>query len=277
MIKIKKNLPKVTVVTSTFNCKNDLKKTIESIKSQNYPNLQWIIIDGLSSDGTIDLIIQNRNIIDKYISEKDKGIYDAWNKSFEFIKGDWVIFLGAGDTFFEENSLEKFWKLAPKNLNEYVLIYGNVLMINKDDSVRYISKKTNLDGFEYGRVKLPNHQGVFQPSHLFNEKNKFDSSLKIAGDSKFMMKSLLNGKYYHVNVLISKMQDLGISNDINNVQLADKEIKLICKDLNIKIPFYIKIINLFRILLYKILYKILSKKMSSKLKIKYDFFRNKFS
>jgi glycosyltransferase involved in cell wall biosynthesis len=269
--------PKITIITSTFNCKNDLLKTINSVKSQKYPNVQWIIIDGLSTDGTVDLIKQHNDIIDQYISEEDSGIYDAWNKSFKFINGDWVIFLGAGDSFFNEYSLQKFWKMVPENYKDYVILYGNVMMMNTDDSLRYISKKTNLEGFEYGRTKLPNHQGVFQPSYLFNNKNKFDSSLKIAGDSKFMMKSLINGKYFHVNILVSKMQDLGVSNNINNVILANKEISLICKELKITIPIHTKLTNLFRIIVYKLLYKIFSKKVIFKLKVKYDYLRNKFS
>ena len=266
--------PKITIITATYNCEKDLKATINSVRAQRYPYIQWIVIDGKSSDSTTHLIKENEDIITNWISEKDNGIYDAWNKSLKFIDGDWVIFMGAGDTFFNNESLIEFWGNAPSDLDNYSLVYGNVMISDFKGDKRYISRKESLNEYEYGRVGLPNHQGVFQPAHLFMEGNQFDSSLKIAGDSKFMIKSLMEGKYYHIDLLVSKMLDTGISNDINNIILANREVNIINKEYDLQIPSYVRLTNFFRIICYLIVYKMFSSDTIYLLKKKFDKIRN---
>ena len=273
MILKDKILPKITIITSTYNCKTDLIKTIKSVKEQDYKNIQWIIVDGNSNDGTVEVIKNEKHIISDWISENDNGIYDAWNKACKFINGDWVIFLGAGDSFYNKNSLNYFWTNTPNNFDDYLIMYGNVLVINRDGSPRYLDRKIKLTGYEYGRRTLPNHQGVFQSNKLFENSNPFDASFKIAGDSKFMIKALLNGKAFHIDMTVSKMEDLGVSNDINNMMLANNEVKSICKEFDLKIPCYIEIINNLRIFFYRFSYWFFPNKIVVNLKKKYDFFR----
>ena len=101
--------PSITIVTSTFNCAEDLELTAQSVRNQKYENIQWIVADGESTDGTADVINSNLDVVTNWFSEKDRGIYDAWNKASRFIVNDWVIFLGAGDVFDSSTSLAKFW------------------------------------------------------------------------------------------------------------------------------------------------------------------------
>lgn len=95
--------PLISIITSTYNCTSTLNDTINSILNQSYINLEYIIIDGNSTDGTIDIIksseqkFQKKKIVFKWISEPDKGIYDAWNKGLDKVTGDWIVFIGGDD------------------------------------------------------------------------------------------------------------------------------------------------------------------------------------
>lgn len=230
-------LPKISIVTATYNCAIELEKTANSIRCQTFKNIEWIVVDGASTDLTINVIKNNLDIISNWHSEIDKGIYDAWNKASKYISGEWVIFLGAGDVFNDYNSLKIFCEHLPENSNEYDLIYGNVYITNEYGKIRYLSRKPKLNFFEHGRIALPNHQGVFHSVKHFKTLKPFDENYKIAGDSKFLMKILKSGKILHIDLIITQMQDNGVSNNIKNILLARNEINNICKELNIIIPY----------------------------------------
>src|SRR3972149_4532901 len=93
-----KKCPAVSIISAVLNAKNDLLDTIESIKAQDYSDLEYIVVDGLSQDGTQEVLEANRDIVTRWVSEKDRGISDAFNKGVKMASGDYVIFLGAGDT-----------------------------------------------------------------------------------------------------------------------------------------------------------------------------------
>lgn len=246
-----RNYPRITIITSTFNCANALRKTSRSIRDQTYENIQWIIVDGASTDGTIEVIKENIDIVSEWLSEPDNGIYDAWNKACNLINGDWIIFLGAGDTIFNKNGLNDISRHC-RDINEsVVIIYGNVLFTKPNGIVRYISRTPTLDHFEYGRPALPHHQGVFHKSNLFNGNQSFDSTYKIAGDSKFLLSARKIGEFSHADFVICTMTDDGTSNNYKNIYATHREIHRICKELSIKIPLAHKISSyLVRVLHY---------------------------
>lgn len=107
-------LPLITIITSTFNAGEQLRFTAQSIKNQTYPHIQWIIVDGKSSDNTIDIIEELGELVSVWFSEKDSGIYDAWNKALKYAKGDWIQFIGAGDELAEADTLEKIAQILKR-------------------------------------------------------------------------------------------------------------------------------------------------------------------
>lgn len=263
-----------TIITSTYNCADSLSETALSIRSQTYKNFQWIVIDGLSTDGTFNVIYNNKDIINDWVSEKDKGIYDAWNKAIKFIKGDWILFLGAGDIFHDNNSLQNLSSNLLKNIVDYDLLYCNVYITNKNGVIRYLSRKCNLNYYEHGRIALPNHQGVLHSKKCFENGNTFDSELKIAGDSKFLMKILKNGKIKHIDITLTHMKDDGVSNNIKNILVARSEINTMCNDLDYKIPLTHKFI-VFAFDYFLIFYNVLFPKYFIKIiRNKYDSLRS---
>lgn len=100
-----KTNPKISVVTVTYNCIGVLEDTLKSVISQEYSNVEYIVIDGKSSDGTLNLIDKYKDHISILVSEPDKGIFDAMNKAIKLVTGDWILFMNAGDTFADDNVL----------------------------------------------------------------------------------------------------------------------------------------------------------------------------
>ncbi len=267
-IKLIKNQPSITIITSTFNCADALIKTAASIREQDYPYLQWIIVDGLSNDCTINVIKENDDIIHKWISEKDTGIYDAWNKATKYINGEWVLFFGAGDTFFNTKVLINFFNsLSEIDLLENNILYGNACIVDNRYKFRYIDKKPILTFWEFGRPALPNHQSVFHSKSLFNKLTPFDSKYKIAGDTKFLLNALSKGNIKYVDITVSKMVDDGVSNNPSNLFITRLEIKRICKELEINVPLIYALKADFRIYFYFFSIKLLPNMI--RIKIKY--------
>lgn len=123
--------PLFSVVTVCYNAKIDLEKTVESVISQDFRNFEYVIIDGGSTDGTLDLLSKLKDIFElkgihfRYISESDKGTYDAMNKSLHIIKGEWVNYLNAGDIFASSSTLSECSKYAAKK--NVAVYYGNTI------------------------------------------------------------------------------------------------------------------------------------------------------
>ena len=104
------NFPKVTIVTVTYNAEEYLEQTIKSVIKQDYPNIEYIIIDGASSDRTVEIIKEYQKYISYWTSEPDSGIYDAMNKGIDIATGEWINFMNAGDSFVEKNTISKVVK-----------------------------------------------------------------------------------------------------------------------------------------------------------------------
>jgi glycosyltransferase involved in cell wall biosynthesis len=233
--------PSITIITSTLNCAGELKLTADSVRSQRYTNIQWIVADGGSTDGTIEIIESNSDIISKSFTEKDKGIYDAWNKACKFISNDWVIFLGAGDVFDSTTSLADFWDAAELDGSNEKIVYGNVIFLDRQGNSRYVSRKPSLEFWEFGRPALPHHQGTFQHHSLF-KLYSFDTSYRVAADSKFLLSALQSFRSLHVDVNLTKMYANGISNNVKNLLNIELEIERVCHELRIGVPWVHKAI-----------------------------------
>lgn len=254
------DLPKITIITSTFNCAGALRSTAQSIGSQTYKNVQWIIVDGASTDNTVEVIKDNLDVVSNWLSESDNGIYDAWNKATRYIDGEWILFLGAGDVLADSEVLNNIARCTRRIDDSVVVIYGNVLIQKPDGTPRYIDRKLALNYWEFGRPALPHHQGVFQNRRLFSNQSPFDLSYNIAGDSKFLLIARQQGNFEHVDLLVAMMSDDGRSNDYRNIFVTREEIERVCRELGIKVPFLHKITSDIEWLSHYVGHKILSGK-----------------
>lgn len=166
--------PKISVITIVYNGVNDIESTILSVINQSYKNIEYIIIDGGSTDGTQEVIKKYQDKISFWISERDKGIYDAMNKGAAFAKGEWLSFMNAGDVFCNEKTIEEVFFSDYSNSD---IIYGSVNCTNKYESL-VILPKPLLD-IENHMIFC--HQSSFVRTEVFM-KFKFNLNFKIAAD-----------------------------------------------------------------------------------------------
>jgi len=125
------------VIVAVFNGAATLQQCIDSVAQQTYPNKELIIIDGGSRDGTVDLLEANREQIRYWISEPDRGIYNAWNKGLARAKGEWICFLGADDYFWDARVLERLAGQLEKLPPDIRVAYGQIMMVNSDGTSLY--------------------------------------------------------------------------------------------------------------------------------------------
>jgi glycosyltransferase involved in cell wall biosynthesis len=232
----KKN-PLLSVITVVFNGSKNIENTILSVTNQDYQRFQYIIIDGGSSDGTLEIIKKYENKIDYWISENDLGIYDAMNKGLDIAIGDWVCFMNAGDVFCDSLILSQVFGL---NIEEDTkVIYGNYKVVYPDKNIKSINSG-KPDSLWKGSQFC--HQATFVKTN-FHKSQKFNIYLKIVADFEFFYKTWKSGhKFFYVPISICLYQSGGIS-DLNRIDTLLGWWSVVEK--NIKVFFYFS----FRILI----------------------------
>ncbi len=183
--------PKISIVTVTYNCKEQLKATISSVVSQTYLNIEFIIIDGASSDGTTDIIKENETIINYWISESDKGIYDAMNKGLKAATGDYILFLNAGDTFYNRSTLEDIPFAENPDTD---IFYGETLIKNENGETLGLRRKSlpadlNWKHFKKGMVVC--HQSILVSKKIARP---YDLTFKYSADIDWVLNALRDAK-----------------------------------------------------------------------------------
>lgn len=198
--------PLISIITVVFNGEKYLEKTIQSVINQNCDNTEYIIIDGASTDGTIDIIKKYEDQIDYWVSEKDDGIYDAMNKGLDLVSGEWVNFMNADDKFYDIDVLKNISYVLLDNIGKkYLLIYGNVLY-NKG---LFVKSKFSFKTYLHNTI---HHQSAFYSRKLFRD-FRYDINYKISADYEL---NLLLCKYHKKDTLyldnaIALCEDDGIS------------------------------------------------------------------
>ena len=177
---------KVTVVTVTYNAKDFLEETILSVINQSYENIEYIIIDGGSTDGTVDIIKKYEDKIDYWISEPDDGIYFAMNKAIEKASGQWINFMNAGDTFADADTVAYVMKHKSEDAE---LIYGDYIRGTPQRIVK-AQKKSNW----YSTMPFC-HQTLFTKVDIM-KKEMFDTRYKLAADHNFVIHTMEQGKQF---------------------------------------------------------------------------------
>ena len=193
----------VTVITVVYNGEDYLEETILSVINQTYDNVEYIIIDGGSTDGTLEIIKKYENQIDYWLSEQDEGIYDAMNKAATTATGDYINFMNAGDFF---NNTDIINSISDSLIEDFV--YGNHIIVSEDNTensyadVKNYSDKRNIPFC---------HQSLFERRSCLLQ-HPFNTNYKIAADYDHYLNCIHNGaSFKHVPITVSKFLDGGLS------------------------------------------------------------------
>jgi glycosyltransferase involved in cell wall biosynthesis len=236
--------PKISVITTCKNAAEDLRVTAQSIREQTYRDVEWIVIDGESTDETIELVRGLDDVVSRFVSEYDEGVYFALNKGLSIATGEWIIFMGAGDTFYSGDSIMEFVSRIPYIPETVNIAYGGVLLVmSQDDAAGRLvyPKWAGLDGpWSAGRPQVPCHQGIFHRADLFMNGIRFNTSYKIVADGEIILRELLRNGGFDLDMVISKMLLGGISTKPANRFLVIRELLSINRKMGLfwKRPFY---------------------------------------
>lgn len=178
-------MPKLTVITIVYNNVRDIERTINSVLKQTYKNIEYIIIDGKSTDGTLAVIAQYKERISKIISEPDKGIYDAMNKGLALATGDYILFMNSGDEIYDEQTVEDVFDSAPGA----DIYYGETEMFN--DNWESLGRRRheapeifNWKSFQFG-MNI-SHQAIYVRRSITEP---YDLKYKYSSDIDWIIKS----------------------------------------------------------------------------------------
>ncbi len=227
---------KVSIITVVYNAVETLEKSILSVISQGYSNIEYIIIDGGSTDGTIEIIEKYKSKISYFISEKDKGLYDAMNKGIIACSGEIIGILNADDTFFSNNTIQKIVDFYNSS-SEIEACIGDVVQHDENGKIRryYSSKNWNPNKLRYGF--MPPHPSIFIRKELFKKYGLYSLNYKIGADFEMVVRYFLknNVKWKYHGRITTKMLIGGLSSSgIQSYKLISKEIKKSLKENEIK-------------------------------------------
>ena len=211
--------PLITVVTAVYNGADTLERCVRSVAGQTYPRVQFVVIDGGSTDGTVDILRDNAGGIDHWETGPDRGIYHAWNKGLRHADGRWVCFLGADDFFWRADVLERMVPHLAQADGRHRIVYGKAAVLDAAGRVRALwgaPWPRERSRFLQGIMRVP-HPGLFHHEELFRRSGPFDDSFQSAGDYEFLLRELKQAPALHVpDILVAGMTAGGTTHRVRN-------------------------------------------------------------
>jgi glycosyltransferase involved in cell wall biosynthesis len=205
--------PLISVIVSVRNAAATLEHCLQSIVGQTHGARELIVIDGGSTDGSVEILERWSRSISYWVSEPDRGIYHAWNKGLAKAGGDWICFLGADDYFCEPNVLER---MAPTLAGAYPparVVYGQVALVNAE-SGRVLRMGSPWDEIRslFPKIMCLPHTALMHHRTLFEEHGRFDESFRICGDYELLLRELLSGEaLFAQDIVVAAMGHGGVS------------------------------------------------------------------
>ncbi len=223
---------KVSIITATFNSEKSIQQTINSVVNQDYADIEHIIIDGGSTDATLEIIKKNNGRISLLVSEKDKGIYDALNKGIKIATGDIVGFLNSDDVFDNPQIISRVINCF--KIKKSDVVYGNLIYQSKNESKKRTIRYWRSNAFNPGCLWygwMPPHPTLYCKKEIYNKFGLFDDNFKISADYDFILRVFKEptiNKTYLPTIMV-KMNVGGASNKSikNIIQKSTEDYKAI--------------------------------------------------
>lgn len=220
---------KISVITTSFNREHTIEDTIQSLLSQDYPDIEYILIDGASSDHTMEIISKYKEQISKIVSERDNGMYEGLNKGIQAATGDIIGILHSDDQYFSHETLSRVATCFSETNAD--LVYGNGLFVSADDKTKII--RDWISGpylkSKVGKGWLPLHTTVYIRRELFDKLGYYNDNYKIAADSDLLVRYLYKAdiKTAYLNEYLVKMRMGGLSTSSKRIkQKWEEDIRL---------------------------------------------------
>lgn len=210
---------KISIITINYNNAEGLKETIQSVVNQTYPNIEYIVIDGDSKDGSKDILTAFKDQVDYPITEPDEGIYHAMNKGIRKANGKYLLFLNSGDVLINEEVIQK---VVAEGLS-HDLVYGNLVFVNGEEKRDWIPAST-LSFQTFYTTGIP-HPTTFIDRKLFEIVGLYNESYRIVSDWEFFLLATCryNASYKHINLFITAFSEDGISSNPSNLSKIAQE------------------------------------------------------
>ena len=259
--------PLISIITATYNAARFLPDTIRSIRAQSYPNIEWIVIDGGSTDPTLDLLKASDDVIDYWLSEPDCGIYSAWNKGLAQAKGEWICFLGADDYFWDAHALANMSEQLEKMPSSVLVAYGQVMLVNAEGlEIHVFGEPWENVKQRFKQVMCIPHQGTMHRRSLFERYGKFDESFSIAGDYELLLRELksADARFIPGIILAAMRQGGGISSDPENSLVVLRESRRAQRKNGLRFPGWIWLMAVARLYLRLLLWRMMGERLARK-------------
>jgi glycosyltransferase involved in cell wall biosynthesis len=240
---------KVSIITVSFNSAKTIAETIESVLSQDFPQIEYIIVDGGSQDGTVEIIKQYQDRIDHWVSEKDSGMYDAMNKGIALATGDVIGILNSDDVYMNTHVVTELMELMQAKRAQ--VVFADLILVDQDHPQKvlryYDSGHFHPNKFKYGW--MPAHPTVFVKRELYEAVGKFSTTYQIAADYEMLIRILAiqRARYAYLPKPIVRMRSGGASTaGLSRNWILNQEIVRACKEngiysnmamLLLKLPF----------------------------------------
>ncbi len=240
--------PVISIITVVYNGAATLEATIQSILQQSYENIEHLIIDGGSTDGTVNIIQRFQHRIARWVSEKDNGIYDAMNKGAMSAHGEWILFMNSGDTFCGPAVLQAiFSRELPPHVD---VIYGNTVRKN---SRNILHPPAKIDR-KYFYFETLCHQSIFARRELFERIGKFSSRYRIIADREWLFRvTMAGGRFAHADVEVCVWDAEGFSSanaQVSQLEVSDFQSRYFTRGERFLLPWRMRLENIGRKLSY---------------------------
>ena len=195
---------KISIITVCYNSSATIEETLQSVQSQTYQDIEYIIIDGNSKDSTFEIVNQYKDIVSILVSESEKGLYDAMNKGVQLATGDYIGILNSDDTFYEPDTIEKVVNFLKENPVDACI--GDIVQHKSGKIIRkYSSKNWKPEKLKIGF--MPPHPSIFFKKSLFNKFGVYTLGYKIAADYELIIRFFLKNKitYKYSNIITTSM------------------------------------------------------------------------
>lgn len=253
--KMQQAAPLITIIISNLNGSETLQQCIDSVADQTYKNKELIIIDGDSRDGSVDLLKENDRKITYWISEIDKGIYNAWNKGLVKANGDWICFLGSDDYFWDVEVLQRLVQFLNCIPDDIRVAYGQEMLLTKNGETLYkVGKPWDQVKSKFHKYMSIPHVGLMHRRTFFERNGIFDESFLIAGDYELLLRELKSGDAAFIPIIIAGSRQGGISCNSGNSFTLLREVRRAQLKNGFYMPSFVLLMAFIRLLIRKVVW-----------------------